>query len=142
MNKRLEDAINKVGRDVPAPEMVAGAAERVRQKMFATAPATGLRECGDFRAHFPAYLQRTLAENRRLLVEDHLHACPACRRNLDELRHPVVREMPPARQTIPWGKLAMAAAVSMPAMNGLMAAISNSRSSSLLPCAANLPATA
>lgn len=113
MNKRLEDAINKVGRDEPAPEVVAEAAGRARQKLFEATPATSLRECGDFRALFPAYLQRTLAENRRLLVEDHFHACPACRRSLEQLRHPMVHEMQPARRSIPWGKLAVAAAVTL-----------------------------
>lgn len=120
MNKRLEDAINHVGRDEPAPEVAAEAAQRVRGRLFETAPATGLRECADFRALFPGYLQRALAENRRLLVEDHLHACPACRRSLDELRHPVVREMPVVRPSIPWGKLAMAAAVTLAAGLGAL----------------------
>ncbi len=60
-----------------------------------TAPATGIdaaRECvrerletpvcAEFRSEFTGYLAGTLLESRRLLIQDHLGRCAACRRSL------------------------------------------------------------
>ncbi|HEY8054523.1 MAG TPA: FecR domain-containing protein [Terriglobales bacterium] len=57
--------------------------DALAQRAIAAAAAHApLRACGDFQALFPAYRDGTLPAERRLLVEDHLHACVTCRRAL------------------------------------------------------------
>src|SRR5262245_26862407 len=60
------------------------AAERVRAKlgdeMSVSVNVARLDSCEDFRRSFPAYRANQLSEARRMLVEDHLHSCVACRR--------------------------------------------------------------
>ena len=46
-----------------------------------------LRSCGDFQTLISAYVAKNLAEARRLLFEDHLHQCVACRRALEGARN-------------------------------------------------------
>jgi hypothetical protein len=49
-----------------------------------------LNSCADFQAVLPAYRSNSLSEARRLLVEDHLHSCVACRRVFQGVRATVV----------------------------------------------------
>lgn len=70
---------------------VSQAAERV-WSAIAAAPAarTGvhvLRSCEDFQSLIPGYLEKQLPEARRLLLEDHLHRCVACRHAIEEVRN-------------------------------------------------------
>src|SRR6185437_3264745 len=57
--------------------------DALAQRAIAAAAAHApLRACSDFQSLFPAYRDGTLPAERRLLVEDHLHACVTCRRAL------------------------------------------------------------
>jgi hypothetical protein len=60
----------------------------------AEAPAHQIRGCDDFQALMPAYLRHTLPDARRLLLQDHLVGCVACRHALEAARsgerHPKV----------------------------------------------------
>ncbi len=61
----------------------------------ATAPEA-IENCAGFQALFPEYRERTLTPARRMLVEDHLHECVACRRVLHAESTPKVVTMPSA----------------------------------------------
>jgi len=53
--------------------------------------------CGEFRPDFAAYLAGGLGDTRRVLVEDHLGRCPACRTRRAEMKgERTVIAMPPA----------------------------------------------
>jgi hypothetical protein len=74
--------VNSMHDDVPDAETVRAAGERVREKL--ATPANKL--CAGFRADFDAYRSGQLAESRRMLLEDHLHSCVACRREYSGAR--------------------------------------------------------
>ena len=54
-----------------------------------------IRSCEDFRALFEDYRAGRLSEARRLLVEDHIHECVACRHVMEG--RPKVTEFPAAK---------------------------------------------
>jgi len=58
----------------------------VRSEGASQAAAHQIRGCGDFQALMPAYLAHTLPEARRLLLQDHLVGCVACRHALEAAR--------------------------------------------------------
>src|SRR5215472_16794055 len=58
----------------------------VRSQKVAQAPGHQIRACGDFQALMPAYLAHRLPEARRLLLQDHLVGCVACRHALEAAR--------------------------------------------------------
>ncbi len=92
-----------------APREMAEAKERVRAKLE-MGPV-----CAGFRPDLAAYVAGSLDETRRLLVEDHLSRCPACRNVYVELKgdQPKVVEMPRAgsRRVPALAKWAIAASV-------------------------------
>jgi len=83
-NQDFDRLMNSVRDDVPAAEVVRDAAERVREKLGKTGPD---EVCSQFRADFEAYRTGNLPAGRRMLVEDHLHSCVACRREYSGARN-------------------------------------------------------
>ena len=79
---RLERALQEMKHeDVDAGTLEAARA-RVWQKMTSDVSAT----CAEFRQDFRAYLGQELGASRRILVEDHLSRCPACRARIAEMK--------------------------------------------------------
>ena len=103
---RLLNAIREESVDVGE----AGARVRARldAEMDESATVARLDSCADFQALLPAYRANHLSEARRMLVEDHLHSCVACRRALSGRN--IVIAMPSKKPTrmIPWAIAAVA----------------------------------
>jgi len=78
----MDDLLNDIRNEPVEPAVIERAASRVwaRVSNEASAPATHvIRGCADFQAMLPAWHSASLAESRRVLLEDHLHECVACR---------------------------------------------------------------
>jgi len=113
---RLDDLLREMREESVSAEEMAGAQERVWQKLL-KAEAT---LCAGFRAELADYQAGRLADARRLLLEDHLSRCAACRRAYAELKgeHKVIA-MPAARIAKPgprWVPWAVAAGVALVAL--------------------------
>jgi hypothetical protein len=122
---RLLDSIRT---EAVPEETVREACSRVRTRMEAelgeSATVERLESCADFRGLFPAYRKQTLSEGRRMLVEDHLHSCVACRRAFQGSGRVVVipntAERSLGRRVIPWAMAAAAAVVLGVAMRPML----------------------
>src|SRR5689334_11741260 len=82
MSQDLEKAINDM-RDEPLDQTTLEAA---RARVWNQLANAGEGTCGEFRPELPAYVSGALGGGRRVLLEDHLTRCPACRAALAELR--------------------------------------------------------
>ncbi|MEI9813778.1 MAG: FecR family protein [Acidobacteriota bacterium] len=100
--------IDSIRNDVPP---VGEAADRVRAKLNEAAGANSL--CGSFRADFAAYRTGTLAEGRRMLVDDHLHSCALCRREYAGVNAAKVVTMPKRAVARRWVLATVAAALTI-----------------------------
>ena len=107
---RLEKALQEM-REEPVDAATLGAARaRVWNRMTSTAVAG----CAEFRPDLPAYQSGTLTGSRRLLMEDHLSRCPACRAAMSDLkgeRRVIPMPQRAASRQMRWGALAAAAAL-------------------------------
>ena len=93
----LDQAITDIRNEEVPPAVVEKAAERVWARISEQQPAEAIRGCADFRALIPAYLDGRLPEGRALLLKDHAHECPACRKALAAARRPASVVQMPAR---------------------------------------------
>lgn len=75
-NKDFDRLLNSIRESQPDPAALDAAAGRVRDRL-ASGSVPDL--CAGFRADFEAYRHGRLGEARRMLLEDHLHTCVACR---------------------------------------------------------------
>ncbi|HVX67534.1 MAG TPA: FecR domain-containing protein [Bryobacteraceae bacterium] len=109
----LDEAIASIRDEAIDAETVRQAGERVWSRLAAEAPAAGepavAGECAEFVPLLPAWREGRLEAARALLVEDHVHACPRCRKLASGVKAPVV--MRPRRAAPNVWKWAAAAAV-------------------------------
>ena len=104
MKNNFDEVIESIVNGQPDAKTAAAAAERVRGALFGVAGvaqvAGRIQSCDDYRGLIPAYLQRTLSDSRRMLLEDHVRECIPCRKALDETRtgKPKVHVMAPVRR--------------------------------------------
>ncbi len=112
---RLEELLNEMREETAPAEEVAAATARVWKKIAGDASAL----CAGFQADLEAYTAGGLEASRRLLVEDHLSRCPACRRAL--AGEPASHEPEPVlvmpRRRLPaWSRWAIAAGLAAAAV--------------------------
>lgn len=111
----LDRAISEIRDETIDPAAVSQAAERVWARVSAEAAqatageAGALQSCADFQALIPAWRAGRLSPARAMLVEDHVHQCPACRKATAGARQPIA--LVPRRAIAPVWKWAAAAAL-------------------------------
>ncbi|RPJ73726.1 MAG: hypothetical protein EHM24_07400, partial [Acidobacteria bacterium] len=108
--ERLERALQEMKQE----DVDAGTLEAARARAWDAVTDAAGASCAEFRPDFRAYLSGELAGNRRLLMDDHLSRCPACRVSLAEVkgeRRVVAMPQRSSRRWVQWGSLAAAAAL-------------------------------
>lgn len=110
MDPALERAVSEIREESPGDAVVEAAAARVWAKLSAEAGAATehIRGCADFQALIPAYRAGTLDEAKKLLLQDHLHQCVACRRVWEGrvVEFPAQRVARPVPQWMRWAAAA------------------------------------
>jgi hypothetical protein len=108
-NQDFDRLVISIRDDVPEAEAARAAAERVRERLRG---ADGPNDvCAQFRADFEGFRAGRLADGRRMLVEDHLHSCVACRREYSGARNAPVVPISKSRPATVWVGRAAAAAL-------------------------------
>ncbi|MGH9939601.1 MAG: FecR domain-containing protein, partial [Blastocatellia bacterium] len=95
LNNIIDDVTAEIRNEKLDSAIVAGAAQRVWTRMAGEqaaaeagiAPVEQIRNCDDFQALIPGYLQGYLSSARTMLLEDHTRECVPCRKALKEARH-------------------------------------------------------
>ena len=107
---RLEDALHEMTHE----PVDAATLDAARGRVWARLRDAHLAPCAEFQPDLPAYVSGALAGSRRVLLDDHVSRCPACRTAIAEMRGQArVVAMParPASRWRRWGALAAAAAL-------------------------------
>ncbi|MEO8096222.1 MAG: FecR family protein [Acidobacteriota bacterium] len=114
-NGEFDRIVDSIRGQQPSAEETQAAGERVRERLQHAAPANSL--CAGFRAEFGAYRAGHLSEARKMLLDDHLHSCVACRREYSGVGAEVV--MMPTRSAFSRRWVAVAVAAGLVAGLGL-----------------------
>src|SRR5689334_19769848 len=107
---RLESALEEMKKEAVDAATLGAARARVWDKV-ASAAAVG---CAEFRPDLGAYLSGSLTGSRRVLLEDHISRCTACRVALSEMKGERRAAVIPQRSSSNWrrwGTFAAAAAL-------------------------------
>ncbi len=111
---RLDEALEAMRNETMDPEQLSDAHARVGAKL-GISPSV----CAEFQTEIREYLDGQLDDKRRLLIEDHLSRCPACRAKLAERKgEQKVFPIKSRRAAWPskWGAWAAAAALFIAAL--------------------------
>ncbi len=95
LNNIVDDVTAEIRNEKLDSAIVAGAAQRVWTRLSGEqaaaeagiTPVEQIRNCDDFQALIPAYLQGYLSSARVMLLEDHTRECVPCRKAMKEARH-------------------------------------------------------
>ncbi len=95
LNNIVDDVTAEIRGEKLDSAIVEGAARRVWTRMTGeqaaveagVRPVEQIRNCDDFQALIPAYLQGYLSSARTMLFEDHTRECVPCRKALKQARH-------------------------------------------------------
>jgi len=105
---RLEEALQEMRQEDVDAATIEAARARVWNEVTNAAGAG----CAEFRPDFRGYLDGALGGSRRVLLEDHLSRCSACRVSMAEIRgdkRVVVMPQRSSSRRVRWGALATAA---------------------------------
>src|SRR3954462_3184659 len=103
---RLERALQEMRDETVDTEILDAARARVWDKMTHAAGSG----CAEFQPDLHAYLSGTLAGGRRVLLEDHVSRCPACRAAIADIRGDRRVIAMPQRVSSRWSRWASLAA--------------------------------
>lgn len=109
-----EDRLETALREMTNEALDTATLEGARVRVWNTLANAGAAGCAEFQADFGAYLGGTLTGGRRLLLEDHIGRCTACRTALLELkgeRRVIAMPRRSSSRWRQWGSLAAAAAL-------------------------------
>ena len=122
-NQKFDRLLSQIRGEKLDDEVVNQAKQRTWEALSAANSAeltpTKLGSCAGFQAMIPAYLEHGLSEARTLLMEDHLHRCVACRRELSQLRKGNVQVVERPASAAPWGGLALRWAIAVALVAGI-----------------------
>ena len=109
-----EDRLEKALQEMREEDVDAGTLEAARARVWDKVTNAAGAGCAEFRPDFRAYLSGALGGSRRVLMEDHLSRCPACRASMAEMkgeRRVVAMPQRSSSRWVRWGTLAAAAAL-------------------------------
>ena len=81
-----EDRLEKALQEMRQEDVDAGTLEAARARVWDEVTNAAGAGCAEFRPDFRAYLGGALGGSRRVLMEDHLSRCPACRASMAEMK--------------------------------------------------------
>jgi FecR protein/Putative zinc-finger len=109
-----EDRLDNALEGMKHEAVDAATLDAVRGRVWNKLTDAAVDGCAEFRPDFPAYLSGTLTGGRRVLLEDHVSRCAACRTALAELkgeRRVIAMPQRSSSRWRRWGALAAAAAL-------------------------------
>ena len=109
-----EDRLERALQEMKAEDVDSGTLEAARVRVWQKMTNAGSPTCAEFRQDFHAYLANQLSSSRRILVEDHLSRCTACRARIAEMkgeRRIIAMPVRSSSRLVRWGGLAAAAAL-------------------------------
>jgi FecR protein/Putative zinc-finger len=106
-DQKFDRLLSEIRNEHVDEQVISRASERVWCSITSTPTADlsmhTLRRCEDFQALIPGYLDKNLPEARRLLFEDHVHQCVACRHRVEQARSGELQPVWQIAKTTPRG---------------------------------------
>lgn len=100
---RLDQALRAMKEEAVDAETFGAVQARVREGLIDDRPGRDVAAgCAEFRADLPVYVSGALTGSRRLLVDDHLSRCTACRAAVADLKGDRRVIAMPRRAASPW----------------------------------------
>jgi hypothetical protein len=109
-----EDRLERALREMREEPVDAATLDAARARVWGTMTNAAAAGCAEFRPDFRAYLNGTLTGSRRLLMEDHLSRCAACRVSMADMkgeRRVIAMPQRPSSRWTRWAALGAAAAL-------------------------------
>ena len=107
-----EDRLEQALQEMKQEDVDAATLDAARARVWNAVAGAAGAGCAEFRADFRAYLSGELGGSRRVLLEDHLSRCPACRAAMAEQkgeRRVIAMPQRSPSRWVRWGSLAAAA---------------------------------